>query len=514
MAVMDTKSHDGECRSPAGAMKKGGRSASGAIDAAGAGARTGKVGILVAGMHRSGTSAVTRILSILGCSLPGTLLAPHPSNERGFWESPEIVDINREILVSAGSDLEEWRADEWREFDPGWFSSPAAQPFRERALTLLEREFGDTPLFVVKDPRLCRLLPFWLDVLEALAVRPLVVCPIRNPLDVAESLEARDGIAQSIGMLMWLQHVLSAEAASRRVGRAFLRFEDLLARPRAAARRLGDDLGIAFPRRVDETAAEIDEFLSRRLHHHRNNDFDVLENPDLSGWIRESFEILDRWSHGKEKKRDASALDRIKRSFDEAMPAFDRAVGVGLETTRRLSAARTELSESDDQLNAARTQLVERDKQVLERDKQIVELDKQLVEVDKRIVRTRQAGLRTRQANRRTRHATACSTTGARGARPPVTHRTRGGARSRPADCRVESDGGRPPGQSILAGDAPAAVAELAGGQMGRCALAERLAGKETRLPGRQVPDPLQGVRSEIGMSPRTRCPHRVDGSS
>ena len=324
--------------------------------------RSKKVGILVAGMHRSGTSAVARILSLLGCDLPRTLLAPHPSNERGFWESPELVKVSREILVSAGSNLEEWRADEWSGFDGRWYSSPVADRFRERAQSVLESEFGDSRLFVMKDPRLCRLLPFWLEALKCFGARPLVVLPIRNPLDVAESLEKRDGIDRSIGSLMWLQHVLSAEAASRGEGRAFLRYEQLLSRPHAVVDRLCDDLDVALPRRMSDVDSEIDDYLSPELRHHWHEDGDVLENPRLSPWIRSSFEILDRWANGKGRDSDTAVLDRIRVSFDEVMPAFDRAVAVGLKSSRELDMARAELADQDGQLVVTRARVAEQER--------------------------------------------------------------------------------------------------------------------------------------------------------
>jgi hypothetical protein len=49
-----------------------------------------RVCLLVLGVHRSGTSAVTRVLSILGAALPRTLLGAGPSNESGHWESEKL----------------------------------------------------------------------------------------------------------------------------------------------------------------------------------------------------------------------------------------------------------------------------------------------------------------------------------------------------------------------------------------------------------------------------------------
>ncbi|MFY7850700.1 MAG: hypothetical protein ACOVQ6_02790, partial [Brevundimonas sp.] len=55
-----------------------------------AGARTASASsrsaLVVAGMHRSGTSAVARLLSLAGGALPGNIIQPGPDNPTGFWE--------------------------------------------------------------------------------------------------------------------------------------------------------------------------------------------------------------------------------------------------------------------------------------------------------------------------------------------------------------------------------------------------------------------------------------------
>ena len=341
-----------------------------------------KIAVMVTGMHRSGTSAITRILGILGCDLPRNLIEPHPSNERGFWESQDIVDVNRDILVSAGTSLEEWRADEWRAFDPSWYSSPQTERFHDRVQAVLESQFGDSRLFVVKDPRVCRLLPFWIETLARFGARPLIVSPIRNPLDVAESLEARDGIQLPIGCLMWLQHVLSAEAASRDLTRAFLRYEQLLSEPHAIVDRLADALDVSWPRRMSDADAEIDAFLSSGLRHHRNDDGRVLRNPRLSTWLRSSFEILDRWARGDEREADTAELDRIRTALDDAMPAFDRAVSVGLTTTRELTAAREKLDRREEQIGTLTETLADRDGYIERLTGNLAERDTQVADRD------------------------------------------------------------------------------------------------------------------------------------
>ena len=73
-------------------------------------------------MHRSGTSAVTRVLNLLGCELPKTLFGANLGNPTGYWESREIISLNNDILASSGS-----ASDDWLPFDKAWYASPVAQ---------------------------------------------------------------------------------------------------------------------------------------------------------------------------------------------------------------------------------------------------------------------------------------------------------------------------------------------------------------------------------------------------
>ncbi|MEZ5583661.1 MAG: hypothetical protein R3F37_13730 [Candidatus Competibacteraceae bacterium] len=142
--------------------------------------------LLVLGMHRSGTSALTRVLNLLGARLPQNLLPEQKDNEMGFWESRDLMVLHNKILQSAGS---VW--DDWRRFNMRWFNSPEADHYRGHLADYLSRN-SECSLFVIKDPRICRLLPFWLQVLEECGVTPLGVIPVRNPLEVAASLKLRN----------------------------------------------------------------------------------------------------------------------------------------------------------------------------------------------------------------------------------------------------------------------------------------------------------------------------------
>src|SRR6266508_360047 len=122
-----------------------------------------KSAILVLGMHRSGTSALSRIVNLLGASAPANPMPPDPANPRGYWESWSIHLLLDELLKSAGSSWHDWRA-----INPDWLTTDVADQFREKLKNTLQSEYGESPFIVVKDPRLCRILKFWLELLEDL----------------------------------------------------------------------------------------------------------------------------------------------------------------------------------------------------------------------------------------------------------------------------------------------------------------------------------------------------------
>jgi hypothetical protein len=169
-----------------------------------------KMALVVLGMHRSGTSSVAGALAMLGAQPPKTLLAPSDDNPKGFWESWEIIQLNDRILQAG----ESWWND-WRRFDQAKISDAHRLAFQADIRSTLMAEFGEADTIVVKDPRCCRLWSFWEPALQDAGYEPLYVLPIRSPIEVARSLNARNGFNITEGLILWLRHVLEAERATR-----------------------------------------------------------------------------------------------------------------------------------------------------------------------------------------------------------------------------------------------------------------------------------------------------------
>ncbi len=278
--------------------------------------------ILVAGMHRSGTSAFTRTLSLLGAALPSRLMEAQADNVKGFWESEAIAALDEEALGSLGQS--------WSDFTPipeAWFGSRAAALFADRLLELLERDFADADLFVVKDPRLARLVPLWREALARFDAEPCFVLPIRSPIDVAWSLKSRNHFALSRSHMLWLRYVLDAEAASRGSKRCVVTYEDLMRDWRAVTATIARALDIRWPRDTVETQRAIDDFLSGRLRHHQGDPVEDAADESLTPWVKETYRV-----HLAMARADADAkphdpawtarLDAVHMEFDTAARAL------------------------------------------------------------------------------------------------------------------------------------------------------------------------------------------------
>lgn len=219
--------------------------------------------ILVVGMHRSGTSAFTRTLNLLGVELGHELLHSERGNSLGHWEHRDALRCHERLLSRLGRT---W--DDLRPLPDGWLASRAVEQALEELRVFVERDFSDVPLWAMKDPRLCRLLPMWLKLLDDINVKSKVVLVIRDPAEVARSLYVRDGLSGASSRLLWLQHVVAAEAATRETTRAVVVYSHLLQDWQKTVTKLARDLRVEWPRQPDNVANEITAFLDPRERHH------------------------------------------------------------------------------------------------------------------------------------------------------------------------------------------------------------------------------------------------------
>jgi hypothetical protein len=283
--------------------------------------RRKRAAILILGVHRSGTSSLVHLLSLLGAKLPEQLLGPGHGNPLGHWESARLMQINEEILGEIGRI---WH--DPRPIPPGWFRSKAAYGFHERIRAAIESEYGGAELILIKEPRICRLAPLYLDVLDALRIEPLIVLPIRHPAEVICSIRERDRLEPATIELLWLRSLLEAEEASSGCVRVWTGFEDLLGDWEATVRSIANGFGVVWPNEPEEIAHEAADILRTRHRHFRATDDAVLA--PIGPLTTRAWQAAQYGLHGEEAAAQAlfdeirtvvTELDRLSAPFQEGI---------------------------------------------------------------------------------------------------------------------------------------------------------------------------------------------------
>jgi GT2 family glycosyltransferase len=247
------------------------------------GGLVGSTVLVVLGMHRSGTSALTGMLHHLGVALGEHLMPASADNPRGYWEHSDVVSAHERLLAAVG-----WAWDDIRSLPIGFEHDEPAQVAARELLAIVSRDFAGVPLWGLKDPRLCRLMPLWATLFATARVEARYLLALRHPLDVAASLGARDGIGMGRALLLWLGHLLDAERATRGKPRVIIHYEDLIGE--RGWRDIADEIAGTFGLTWSQSnAAAVEAFLAPELRRRRASDGSFGKLP---GWIAAVYEAF------------------------------------------------------------------------------------------------------------------------------------------------------------------------------------------------------------------------------
>ena len=323
-----------------------------------------RICLLVLGMHRSGTSALARITSLLGADLPQALMGSGRGNERGHWEPERLVACHDRLLEKLGS-----RWNDWQSIKTGGLAAAVLADFKRELSVLIDADYPDSSLFVLKEPRLCRLVPFYAGLLQEKQIEPRYLLAIRNPLAVIHSLSDRDGIPRARVALLWLRHVLDAELATRHASRAVVSYEQVLRDWRPAMQRAGARLCLRWPRPFDEAAGEMAAFLAGEMQHFAPSRRELAAREDVPVWVRQTYKALLDLEINPDDDDAIATLDRIRDAFDTASPMFADALQRDIDArlaelvlVRAEAATRIKRHESD--LAGLRAEITKRDSSI------------------------------------------------------------------------------------------------------------------------------------------------------
>ena len=311
--------------------------------------------IVILGMHRSGSSVITRGIQALGVDLGDNLMPPaEGNNSKGFFEDLDIYRFNEQLLKVLGSNWYSLRPVDEQRLTGAEFSE-----YRCKANQLITEKLGTNQLFAFKDPRTAVLIPFWRCVFDNLELEDKYVITVRNPMEIAASLKARDGFDMRRGLYLWAKHAVEAVRHTEGKPRVFVAYDAVLREPLEQLTRLASALDLDPPKQKTKAITQYcDEFLEAGLRHNvvgpKELERSKLAPPFLSA--------VDAWLRARAKapfddvlKRDGAFWDDILARLDEATPLMGLSdVGFAEAASERAAArtAKEALSEAEKNLAA------------------------------------------------------------------------------------------------------------------------------------------------------------------
>jgi len=217
--------------------------------------------ILVLGMHRSGTSALTGLLSMCDVYLGSELLEAKNDNKKGFYENKKIVSINENILTNLNS---HWHDVFFRPSDLENLDNNLIDELK----CIIETEFKNRKVFAIKDPRLAFLFPVYEKILQDMSIEMKIIIPYRNPIEVAHSLFKRDKFSTKKSLFLWMQSILFSEYFSKSYHRIFIPFDDLILETAEIVKKLDAAFSLNLYQKYLDNKNKIELFLEPSLKHY------------------------------------------------------------------------------------------------------------------------------------------------------------------------------------------------------------------------------------------------------
>ena len=267
--------------------------------------------VVVLGMHRSGTSAITRGLEVLGVNLGENLYPAAIDNPKGFWEDNDFLAINEELLAHLGYSVDQLGLIDWQ-----MPSTVTIKSLGLKAERLVSKRCKNNALWGFKDPRTARLLPFWQTIFERVGCDVRYVIAARNPMSIVESLRKRSGFEAEITFYLWLEHLVPSILGTINAKRVVVDYDQLLENPELQLLRVAKALGATAPEPLALVAFE-NEFLEVGLRHTHFTMHDLEHYPSVPLQVVTAYDWLVRLANDSVSLDGTEAKNAFKALYQE-----------------------------------------------------------------------------------------------------------------------------------------------------------------------------------------------------
>lgn len=272
--------------------------------------------ILVLGMKRSGTSALTKGLEVMGVSLGDYLMPPNQFNRKGYWEDWDFHELNFEMLKACTQN----RARRILPLSEKETTYLLNSHHAERAAQLLLKKIPLDQPFAFKVPTSSLLIPFWKKICEQLKIALSVVIALRNPISVANSVEQSFEDLHEKSFWIWIASLLSSLTHSEGHERILVDYDELIQDPSCQMRRVAEALHL----KIDEERLRnfSSHFIDPALRHQFIENYH-FENDDLC--LKLAIEIYDELLLAA---RDQRSFHDLKKPCEKWMKKLSSVQGL------------------------------------------------------------------------------------------------------------------------------------------------------------------------------------------
>ncbi len=242
-------------------------------------------GLLILGMHRSGTSIVGGLVNKMGLKTGGPLIQAAEDNEKGFFERIDVVLQNDELMRKQGisysnhmynyddlvaiKDILNSKDDLGNKF------------FNEGKRGLKFLNDPNNYPWMLKDPRMCVTFRTWFPFLNFI---PAVLFTYRHPMDVAQSFFKRyEHLPIGKSLRMWYVYNRRAIQQSHDLCRVTTSHRAVMTQPLVEMDRIYEEVrrcGVMATHRL--TKSEVEDFVDPKLQHGKSALKDTTCGQDLS----------------------------------------------------------------------------------------------------------------------------------------------------------------------------------------------------------------------------------------